>query len=327
MATVDSITKTSFTDGVLELSAISGTFQDNEILVSSTDITVATSDGILDGSFLGYDNLVDTFTVGAVVTGSTSGAFGTITADALAPAPEVQIPELGESWAEPVFGVVKTMDDVCSITATTYCSENADCPDGEVCNLDTGTPVFFIGAGYGTSASSGKAVLAINVADATVEKKFSGIIGMDYFIPSSVKAIDADSNGFTDKVYVGDLGGQIWRFGQFTADAAGDTLWFPETDENINNWDGKIMFVADTSYTNSRTFYYPPSVTLEVGYDIVFIGTGDREDPCDESDPDGTTDSVILDRFYAVEDVHSSTALNEGDLVRHHRSERHAAGL
>ena len=28
-------------------------------------------------------------------------------------------------------------------------------------------------------------------------------------------------------------------------------------------------------------FFYPPSVTLEKGYDLVFMGTGDRENACD----------------------------------------------
>lgn len=211
----------------------------------------------------------------------------------LAAGPDVIIPELGESWPEPQFGLVKTSD------------------------ADTvGTPVFFIGGGYSSDTSAGKAVITINVFDGTVEKKFSGITGMNYSIPSSVTVIDADSNGFVDKVYVGDLGSQMWRFGNL------DPSNFPDIiNENINSWAGQIIFRAgcgEASCTNVvddnkngvvdewRKFFYPPSVVLEWGYDLVFMGTGDREDPCNP---------ISSDRIYAVKDTHVSITLDESDLV------------
>jgi len=193
------------------------------------------------------------------------------------PAPIV-IPELGETWAEARFGLVKTSD------------------------TDTiGTPVFFIGGGNSSDNSAGKAVIAINVLDGAVVKKFT--TGMDYSVASSVSVVDADSNGFVDKLYVGDLGSQIWRFGKFT-DSSGAPLTFPASDENINNWTGQIIFLADAAH--ERKFFYPPSVTLEKGYDLVFMGTGDREDPCS---------TTSADRIYCVKDTHASSTLQESDLA------------
>jgi type IV pilus assembly protein PilY1 len=93
----------------------------------------------------------------------------------------------------------------------------------------------------------------------------------------------------------------MWRFGKFT-DAGGDPLDFPECDENISNWTGQVLFNA----TNARKFYYPPSITLEKGYDAVFFGTGDREDAC----ATGTSD-----RIYCVKDTHADTTLQEVNLV------------
>jgi len=205
----------------------------------------------------------------------------------LAARPDVVIPELGESWAEPRFGLVKTWDD-----------------DDEEHN--DGTPVFFIGGGYSSDNSAGKAVLAINVFTGGVVKKFSNITGMNYSIPSSVTLVDGDSNGFVDKVYVGDLGGQMWRFGKFT-DKDDNPLVFPAIDENIMNWTDQaahIMFLSDSAH--GRKFFYPPSVTLEWGYDLVFMGTGDREDPCNTSSSD---------RIYSVKDTHAATTLAESDLI------------
>jgi len=135
-------------------------------------------------------------------------------------------------------------------------------------------------------------------------------------VASTVKVVDEDGNGFVDKVYVGDLGGQMWRFGQVATDDAGNPLSFPDCNENINTWVGQILFAAPTYVVGSTTYmrkmFYPPSVTLEKGYDLVFMGTGDRENACDPT--------TAADRIYVIKDTHEITPLNpvpltEADLV------------
>ena len=273
--------------GSFELENVTGTFEDGEVLTDN-GVGAATADGTLVESSLAYRDQTGEFTVGQVVTGGTSTDTATIVSiTCYAPpeaGPDVVIAELGESWSEPQFGLVKT--------------SNGD--------DDTGTPVFFIGGGYSSDNSAGKAVLAINVFTGGVVKKFSDITGMNYSIPSSVTLVDGDSNGFVDKLYVGDLGGQMWRFGKFT-DKDDNPLVFPATDENIMNWTNQaahILFLSDPAH--ERKFFYPPSVTLEWGYDLVFMGTGDREDPCNP---------ISSDRIYSVKDTHASTTLTESDLI------------
>ncbi len=112
-----------------------------------------------------------------------------------------------------------------------------------------------------------------------VVKKFT--TGMNYSFPSTVLVVDENDNGFVDKVYVGDLGGQMWRFAYFS-DSGGNPLVFPNCNENINSWTEQVFFKTDDN--NSRKFFYPPSVTLEKGYDMVFMGTGDRENACCNND-------------------------------------------
>lgn len=201
-------------------------------------------------------------------------------------APTTVINELGETWSEPRFGVVKTSD-----------------------NDRIGTPVFFIGGGYSSDNSSGKAVIAVNVLTGAVVKKFT--IGMNYSFPSSVSVIDENDNGFVDKVYVGDLGGQMWRFASFV-DVKGNSLAFPNCNENINSWTGQVFFKTDNN--GSRKFFYPPSVTFEKGYDLVFIGTGDRENACcNNGNPCSFTGPDII---AAVKDTHSlTTIIGETNLV------------
>jgi type IV pilus assembly protein PilY1 len=296
--------------GILELTDIvtniGGSFQDGDplrIWDHTLDVQggwgpdiAAYADGAMSGYLLRYENGTIPFYAGQWVGDLTTATYndhmngGTTTpfiwgriisvtnAD-----PDVIIPELGESWSEPVFGLVKT-------TGTDT----------------TGTPVFFIGAGYSSDNSTGAAVLAINVFSGQPVKKFKngfGISGMDFSIASSVTPIDADGNGFVDKVYVGDLGGHMWRIGKFT-DTYGNPLSFPESDENITNWSAEILFVSDATY--ERKFYYPPSITLEKGYDLVFAGTGNREDACDPTSSD---------RIYSIKDTHTNSLLTESDLV------------
>jgi len=198
-------------------------------------------------------------------------------------APDVVISDLGQSWSEPQFGVVKTSP-----------SDTA------------GIPVLFIGGGYSSDNNSGKAILVINVLTGAVVKTFKNLgtlTSMNYSIPSSVTLVDWNDNGFIDKVYVGDAGGQLWRIGKFTTSTS-VSLPFPDSDENINNWEAQVIFVSDS--THARKFFYPPAVTLEKGYDLLFIGTGDRENAC------ATTSS---DRYYCIRDKQLTVTYTEADLV------------
>ena len=219
--------------------------------------------------------------------------------------PDVIIPELGQSWSEPHFGLVKT-----SAVDT------------------TGTAVCFIGGGYSANNTAGKAMVAVNIFTGAVVRKFTKRLPetvdyalttdteMNYSVASTVKVVDEDDNGFVDKIYIGDLGGQMWRFGQVETDASGNPLSFPDCNEDINSWVGQILFTAPTdvigSTTYTRKMFYPPSVTLEKGYDLVFMGTGDRDNACDPTTP--------ADRIYVIKDAHeinssNPVALIEADLV------------
>ena len=201
--------------------------------------------------------------------------------------PTTVVAELGETWSDPKFGIVKTTD-------------------GDT----TGTPVFFIGGGYSSNNSSGKVVIAVEVLTGVVVKKFT--TGMNYSFPSSVLVIDENDNGFVDKVYVGDLGGQMWRFASFV-DSGNNPLAFPNCNENINSWTGQVFFKTDDN--NSRKFFYPPSVTLEKGYDMVFLGTGDRENACCNNS-NNVCSFAGPDIIAAVKETHSlTTIVSETDLV------------
>ncbi|MGE0086146.1 MAG: IPT/TIG domain-containing protein [Desulfococcaceae bacterium] len=202
--------------------------------------------------------------------------------------------ELGESWSEPSFGKVKTSDSDTS-----------------------GTDVVFIGGGYSAADpnTKGRALFVVNLKTGALVKAFTSSDNskMTFSFPSAAFPVDIENDGFTDKVYIGDIGGQMWRFAK--VDSAQGIKY---ADENINSWTAHVLFTApeDTAHVNAanasdpvdRKFFYPPTVTLEKNFDLVFMTTGDRENPCD---------SKTSDKIYAVKDDHdnSSTPVTESDLT------------
>ncbi len=189
---------------------------------------------------------------------------------------------LGESWAEPRLGKVKRND------------------------TDTeGVDAMIIGGGFSSVNSAGTSLYIMEVLTANQLREFS--LGLNYSFASAVNALDINDNGFIDKFYIGDLGGNMYRVGYFTNPDL-TPLTFPNADENISRWKAEPIFTANDSInTTDRKFYYPPSVVLEIGYDLIFMGTGDREDPCDPTTSDGV---------FVVKDTHESLGyLTVADLI------------
>jgi type IV pilus assembly protein PilY1 len=109
-----------------------------------------------------------------------------------------------------------------------------------------------------------------------------------YAIASDITVLDTDYNGFVDRLYVGNLGGQMWRLN------VGDT--------NRANWTRVAIFWDPTG----AKFFYRPSVTYENDYTFLFFGTGDREHPLNTN---GT------DRFYAFKDRNVYKLHNDPSIV------------
>ncbi len=166
--------------------------------------------------------------------------------------------------------------------------------------------VAFIGGGYDDNQdnspvtlpdSKGRAVYAVDVLTGALVWSYSRAqdASMAYSIPSDISKVDITGDGRIDRLYVGDMGGQMWRFDVGDSDPA--------------NWTGKIIFKANGATGDQRKIFYPPDVTLErdsVDYEMIFFGTGDREHP---------KDSTTVNRIYAVKDKNPSAPLTETDLV------------
>jgi type IV pilus assembly protein PilY1 len=83
-------------------------------------------------------------------------------------------------------------------------------------------------------------------------------------------------------------------------------MWrFDIGDEDPAAWTGKRIFTAPSG----SKIFYPPGVTLEkdtVNYEMIFFGTGDREDPKNTS---------VVNRTYGFKDKNPGTPLTESSLT------------
>ena len=128
-------------------------------------------------------------------------------------------------------------------------------------------------------------------------------LGLTNSIPSDVRAVDINGNGLVDRLYVGDMGGQVWRIDIDESDLTTSTGY-------------KFADIAATGASDNRRFYYPPSVSVvrDQGSSFVAVamGTGYRAHPLD---------TAIDDRFYVFFDnlvssgAISTSTINHDELV------------
>ncbi len=147
-------------------------------------------------------------------------------------------------------------------------------------------PVLIMGAGYDvaaedaspvTATTMGNAVLVLDAVSGALIKSFP----TDRSVPADVALIDVDSDGYVDRAYASDVGGNVYRIDFETTTSTSDSAW-------------SIYKLASLSGSGTRKFFYPPDVLLTRSFAAVLLGSGDREKPLQ------TTGS---DAFFTVYDT------------------------
>ncbi|MGD0022056.1 MAG: PilC/PilY family type IV pilus protein [Smithellaceae bacterium] len=108
---------------------------------------------------------------------------------------------------------------------------------------------------------------------------------MAYDLVANPALVDFDDDGFVDTVYIGDLGGNVWRF-----------TFCLKTDVSCgtSNWAGGKFF--DAQGTGGQIFHMNSVATDPNGNLLVYFGTGNETDPT-FAPTNGTTD-----KFFALID-------------------------
>lgn len=206
-----------------------------------------------------------------------------------------QLPQIGQTWSPPVVTRVNVKDT----------------------NDDNEKFVLIFGGGYDVQQES-QAYSAdtlgnrIYMVDASTGKRlwFAGSTGnsgtspqpnlklddagqkMNNSIPSRVTVIDTNGDLFADRMYVGDMGGRVWRFDIVNGNAPND-LVHGGVLATLGNGDS-----GSTAPSDNRRFYNAADVALidvrgrEPYYNIA-IGSGYRGHPLNE---------VTHERFYSLHD-------------------------
>lgn len=121
-------------------------------------------------------------------------------------------------------------------------------------------------------------------------------------IPSTVKVLDKDGDGFVDLFYVGDLGGQLHRFDIKQVSADSTTI----THDLVAQL-GRRGYSED--YDQDRRFFYPPSVALmrngSERFVGIAIGSGLMTAP---------NDTNVDERFYFIKDANPFSATAQDTL-------------
>lgn len=156
--------------------------------------------------------------------------------------------------------------------------------------------VGFIGAGYPTATgNTGRGFFVVDVSNGNILWSYTKAdnASMTYGVPASPAVVDTDNDGFIDTAYVGDLGGNMWRF-KFCTQAAGSGC-------NTTNWSGGLLFQA----ASARPIYTTATAARDSSSLWVFWGTGDKENP---------TSTSGQDTFFAVRDADRTAMYSIGNL-------------
>jgi type IV pilus assembly protein PilY1 len=114
---------------------------------------------------------------------------------------------------------------------------------------------------------------------------------MDYPIPSDLKLVDTTGEGEIDRIYVGDVGGQVWRIDLFPkAEAEADA----ELAVKKQGRGRTIASISSATSSEQRRFFYKSERYPYQHGDIVMITSGTQPNPLSTS---------VVDKYYAFYDI------------------------
>jgi type IV pilus assembly protein PilY1 len=224
---------------------------------------------------------------------------------------------LGQTWSRPLVARIRAK-----------CTGSV-CDDGNPATNDSQSRmVLILGGGYDTNEdnaipagtdSMGNAIYIVDpftgqrIWWASSDTSASLVLSnMRYAIPSEIAAVDSNNDKSVDRLYVGDLSGQVWRVD------LGDQIGAASNDgstgyvfADVGCTGGTRLDCSATTNQNRRKFFYPPDVSqvddpnfsTSQFYDLVTIASGDREDPLDLLTTNlSPIQGAVHNRIYAFRD-------------------------
>lgn len=152
--------------------------------------------------------------------------------------------ELAQTWSQPAISRIKvgTTEKDVLIFGGGYDTNQDSATTRSIDSV--GRAIYIVDAKTGALIWSG----GPSNSNSTPKKVFSD---MNYSIPSSIRIIDVNGDDLVDQMYVGDMGGQVWRFDINNGAAVNNLV------------DGAVIAdLADNTAAGNRRFYHEPSVSI-----------------------------------------------------------------
>jgi len=211
--------------------------------------------------------------------------------------------ELGQSWSRPTLTTIKYGAGIRTVLifGGGYDTDQDDNPVDEDGNIiygatdDIGRAIFIV------DADTGEKLWQAGPADSDDDSDPNLVMAdMTNSIPSDVRLLDSNFDGHTDRLYVGDMRGQVFR------------IDLQATSSGISGSGVLLADLGGSTATNNRRFYYPPDVVVTqppgaATYISVNIGSGYRAHPLNPLNTDGTAAPRVNDRFYSLRDALGAT--------------------
>ena len=157
-----------------------------------------------------------------------------------------------------------------------------------------GTPnrryVAFLPGGYDCAGIGGRGkgyfVLALDAYTGQLLNKINlGSPPNDFGVAAQVRPVDLNYDGFVDRLYVGDVGGTMWRI-------------ILDNPPSISAWHARKMFQPNGSY--AKPIFGEVSVAADYQYDLwIMWGTGNRNEPMDAT-------AQNANAFFGIQDLDTS---------------------
>jgi type IV pilus assembly protein PilY1 len=183
--------------------------------------------------------------------------------------------ELGQTWSQPKVARVAGYANPVLIFGAGYdTNEDVDPPTV----ADTmGRGIFVLDALTGSMVwnATPQTVGGTSCAG-TVTQAACLVEGMNYSIPADITLMDKNADGFIDRLYAADTGGNIWRVDLEPAGLSTPDHWRVNRLAALGCGSGPCSIPTSPA---PRKFFFPPEVISTTTYDAVIAGTGDREHP------------------------------------------------
>ena len=182
--------------------------------------------------------------------------------------------ELGETWSAPQVIKIRANTNPVLIFGAGYDASSED-PEPPAATDTKGRGIYVLDAFTGNIVwSAGNSAMSPTVT----------VSGMNFSIASDVLTMDRSLDGYADRAYAVDVGGNVWRI---------------DLADSLSNWAvWEIATLGSRSATaTTRKFLFSPDVVFGTTYDSVVVGSGDREHPLATNQAYGT-----VNRVYALKD-------------------------